>query len=168
MATRPQARSSNFPIRLVTLCTCQPVCLATLQPLCTERLLQALRPSSRTYFCYCKTLLHSLISTGDASAAVTLINERIPTGRAAERLSSVPGALRTPQRYHSIALLFWTEPEQIDRAGSEIVKAIEHPVNFQNKHTLPIEHGHKSLLFITDFVYRLQHNTLGHNNNKQH
>ena len=51
--------------------------------------------------------------------------------------------------------------EQINQAGSEIVKAIEHPVNFQNKNTLPIEHGHKSLLFITDFVYRLtlQHNT---------
>ena len=55
-----------------------------------------------------------------------------------------------------------------DRAGSEMVKAIEHPVNFLNKSTLPIEHGHKSLSFITDFVYRLQHNTLGHNNNKQH
>ena len=49
--------------------------------------------------------------------------------------------------------------EQINRAGSEIVKAIEHPVNFQNKNTLPIKHGHKLLSFITDFVYRLQHNT---------
>ena len=57
--------------------------------------------------------------------------------------------------------------EQTDRAGSEIVKAKEHPVNFQNKTTLPIEHGHKSFSFRTDFVYMLQHNTLGHNN-KQH
>jgi hypothetical protein len=64
-----------------------------------------------------------------------------------------PGALRNvsaasqkwrtaPQRYHSVALLFLTravaEPHQFQqsrssRAGSEKVKAIEHPVNFLNK-----------------------------------
>ena len=47
-----------------------------------------------------------------------------------------------PQRYHSVAFLFLpqavAEPRQFQqsrssRAGSEYVKAIKHPVNFQNK-----------------------------------
>ena len=66
--------------------------------------------------------------------------------------------LSAPQRYHSIALLFLTETllnrvsstEQIEPGRSEIVKAIEHPVNFLNKNTLPIEHGHTSLSFISE------------------
>ena len=55
--------------------------------------------------------------------------------------------LSAPQRYLSVALLLLTravaEPRQfqqsrLSRAGSEKVKAIEHPVNFLNKTTLPI------------------------------
>ena len=33
-------------------------------------------------------------------------------------------------------------------AGSQIVKAIEHPVNFQKQNTLLIEHGHTSLIHV--------------------
>ena len=69
-----------------------------------------------------------------AVTAATLINETIPTGSASERLSS--GA---PQRHLYAALLFLTlavaEPRQfpqnrLSQAGSEIIKAIEHPVHF--------------------------------------
>ena len=108
--------------------------------------------------------------------AATLVNESIST-RPPQNVSAASQERRAAAAALSLrSVLFLTraaaEPrqftQQADWAGGEIVKAIEHPVNFQNKNTLPIEHGHKSLSFITDFVYRLQHNTLGHNNNKQH
>ena len=106
-----------------------------------------------------------LISTRDVSAtavprsplliAATLITEAIPTGPL-RSVSAVSQERRTAAAALSFrSVLFLTqaadEPrqfQQIDRAGSEIVKAIEHPVNFQNKNTLPIEHGHKTLPFI--------------------
>ena len=72
----------------------------------------------------------------------TLINKTISTGRGCGTSQQRQERLAAPQRYHSIAFLFLTqavaEPRQFQqsrssRAGREKVKAIEHPVNFQNK-----------------------------------
>ena len=63
------------------------------------------------------------IKYSDLLIAATLVNESISTVLFLTRAAA--------------------EPHQFKQSRSEIVKAIEHPVNFQNKSTLPIEHGHK-------------------------
>ena len=72
----------------------------------------------------------------------------------------IPRCGNSPQHpYHSVALLFLTravdEPRQFQqsrssRAGSEKVKAIEHPVNFQNKTQYSAHHNFTSTLLRHD------------------
>ena len=58
-----------------------------------------------------------------------------PFPPAAERLSSVPGAARRAATlsFRSISIFCQFQQSRSSRAGSEKVKAIKHPVNFQNK-----------------------------------
>ena len=61
-----------------------------------------------------------------------------------------------PQRYHSVAFLFLqavAEPRQFQqsrtsRAGSEKVKAIEHPVNFQNKTQYSAHVAYQNVIYV--------------------
>ena len=67
-----------------------------------------------------------------------------------------------PQRYHSVALLFLpqavAEPRRFQqsrssRAGSEKVKAIKHPVNFQNKTQYSAHVAYHNVLYVPNHPF---------------
>ena len=70
--------------------------------------------------------------------------------------------LAVPQRYHSVAFLFLpqavAEPRQFQqsrssRAGSEKVKAIEHPVNFLNKTQYSAHVAYHNVIYVPNHPF---------------